>query len=40
MVVPASNLLAGKLKASLDETPADFFSWGAVHGSNANYTIG
>jgi hypothetical protein len=30
--------VARKPKASLDETPADFFSWGAVHGGNAAYT--
>jgi hypothetical protein len=37
-VLPACDLLTGKLNASLEEALAAFSSWGAVHGSGSNYT--
>ncbi len=38
MVIPACDLLSGKRNTSPEEALAAFASWGAVHGSNANYT--
>jgi hypothetical protein len=37
-VIPACDLLSGKRNTSPEEALATFASWGAVHGSNANYT--
>jgi hypothetical protein len=37
-VIPACDLLTGKCNTSPEEALAAFASWGAVHGSNANYT--
>jgi hypothetical protein len=37
-VLPACDLLTGKMNASPEEVLAAFSSWGAVHGSSSNYT--
>ncbi len=37
-VIPACDLLTGKCNTSPEESQAAYASWGAVHGSNANYT--
>jgi hypothetical protein len=37
-VLPACDLLTGKMNASPEEALAAFSSWGAVHGSSSNYT--
>ncbi len=37
-VIPACDLLSGKKNTSPEKAIAAFASWGAVHGSNANYT--
>jgi hypothetical protein len=37
-VIPACDLLSGKRNTSPEEALAAFASWGAVHGSTANYT--
>jgi hypothetical protein len=37
-VISACNLLSGTRNTSPEEALAAFASWGAVHGSNANYT--
>ncbi len=38
MLIPACDLLSGKSNTSPEEALAAFASWGAVHGSMANYT--
>jgi hypothetical protein len=37
-VIPACDLLSGKINTSPEEAFKAFASWGAVHGSTANYT--
>jgi hypothetical protein len=37
-VLPACDLLTGKKNASPEEALSAFSTWGAVHGSNSNYT--
>jgi hypothetical protein len=37
-VIPACDLLSGKSNTSPEEALAAFATWGAVHGSTANYT--
>jgi hypothetical protein len=37
-VLPACDLLTGKVNATPEEALAAFSSWGAVHGSGSNYT--
>jgi hypothetical protein len=37
-VLPACDILTGKINTSPEEALAAFSSWGAVHGSGSNYT--